>query len=154
VTGDKIVDAIAVNYDSGVIVHRGQFYQALDGVRTFSSAAENWTPGPLYGYDWEFFVDVTGDGRADMVMDDLAGIKVRHSLGNRLADLDANNRLIINSDFPRRRSGLWTEERFGGDTGGVAFAKVDGGGSDAIAINSDGLWVRTNRFRPSSCSQF
>lgn len=116
---------------------------------------ENWTPdGPLYGNRWEFFVEVTGDHKADVVLDNWDVLAVRNSLGNRFAGLDANGLLSINGDLPRRPGGYWTEAEFFGDSGGTGFADVNGdGGSEPIAIKSDGLWVRRNTFVnfPSSC---
>ena len=153
VTGDKRADAIAVNY-SGIVVYRAQKAGGLFP-GTFKPYAENWTPdGPLYGNRWEFFVDVTGDGRADVVLDNWDGLAVRHSLGDRFASLNANGQLIINNDFPRRNGGYWTEAEFFGDSGGTGFADFDGDGdSEPVAINHDGLWVRRNTFKEpnSSC---
>lgn len=152
VTGDGAADAIAVNF-SGIVVHPSYG----DGDRTsppFTITGHNWTPdGPLYGNRWEFFVDVTGDRKADVVVDNWDGLAVRHSLGDRFASLNANGQLIINNDFPRRIGGYWTEAEFVGNNGGTGFDDFDGDGvSEPVAINHGGLWVRRNTFRePSTC---
>jgi hypothetical protein len=148
VDGDGRADAIAVNY-SGISVYLASKifkWDKFDIYQPFWSP-ENWTPeGPLYGNRWEFFVDVTGDGKADLVLDNWDGLAVRNSLGTRFAGLE-NGLLRINGDLPCYRGGYWTEAEFFGDHGGTGFADVEGrGGSAPIAIKSDGLWVRRNLY--------
>jgi hypothetical protein len=156
VTGDGAADAIAVNYSS-IIVHTS-FGDSDTTLSPFTITGHNWTPdGPLYGDRWEFFVDVTGDGAADLVLDNWAGLAVRHALPipgpGRFAGL-TNGQLIIAGDMPRLPGGYWTEKEFFGNNGGTGFADFDGDGdSEPVAINHDGLWVRRNTFKEpiSSC---
>ncbi|MCH7826708.1 MAG: VCBS repeat-containing protein [Bacteroidetes bacterium] len=77
VTGDGKADAIVVN-DDKITVRRS------DGNKFLPN--ESWTTNPYNGYDGyygNYFVDVTGDGKADAIVVDNDKITVRRSDGNK-----------------------------------------------------------------------
>ena len=145
VTGgpDHRADAIVVN-DDGVTVRRSRFSLLVN--RDVFDLNETWTPDPYYGNRLNFFVDVTGDGRADAVVVNDDGIAVRDSLGNGFRSPDPVNHLVTAGDAVIRAWGYWTLDPFYGSRG-TFFADVDGDhAADAIAVNDDGVWIRRSRF--------
>jgi hypothetical protein len=115
VTGDGLADALVVNPD-GVWVRENNGWGALP-----ASSQRNWTGGFYVGYRGTHFVDVTGDGRADMVAVDEGGLAVRKSNGS---SFDPGT--------------YWTNGYYWG-TWGTYFADVNGDGrADAIAVNDEG----------------
>jgi hypothetical protein len=79
-----------------------------------------------YGFP-NYFADVTGDGRADAILVNSDGIKVRVSTG---------------TAFPAATEAFFTETGFVG-TKGTQFEDATGDGlADAIAIQDDGVHVR------------
>jgi hypothetical protein len=90
------------------------------------STQRNWTGTGFWGWKGTHFADVTGDGKADLIAVDDAGIAVRVSNG---------------SSFNAHT--YWTNGPFWGERG-TYFADVDGDRKvDAIAVNNDGrVYVR------------
>jgi hypothetical protein len=113
VTGDGRADAIVVN-SAGITVRRSSGTGFLPN--------ESWTSNPYYGslgLAPVYFADVTGDGRADAIVVNPAGVTVRPSNGS----------LFLPNEF-------WTAQIGNGDKG-IFFADVDGDGkADEIVVNS------------------
>src|SRR5262249_28608759 len=102
-----------------------------------ASSVRNWTGGGFWGWKGTYFVDVTGDKRADLVVVDDAGVAVRVSNG-----------------WSFNAYTYWTSSPFWGERG-TYFPAVDGDGkADAIAINNDGkVYVKKSNgtsFGPTS----
>jgi microsomal dipeptidase-like Zn-dependent dipeptidase len=86
---------------------------------------EIWSSVPFYGSKGTFFADVTGNGKADAIAVNDAGITVRRSTGTNFGP---------NED--------WSHGPFFGNIG-TYFADVDGDGkADVIAVNTTGITVR------------
>jgi hypothetical protein len=86
---------------------------------------EAWTSEPYFGTRGTFFVDVTGDGRADAIVVNDDKVVVRRNTGNRFGPNEA-----------------WTSEPYFG-TRGTFFADVTGDKrADAIVVNADKVVVR------------
>jgi hypothetical protein len=120
VTGDGRADAIVVDPD-------GVYVRITDSTGHMPESTErNWTGPGFWGWKGTHFADVTGDGKADFIAVDDAGIAVRVSNGS---SFDAHT--------------FWTNGPFWGERG-TYFADVDGDGkADAIAVNNDGrVYVR------------
>jgi hypothetical protein len=115
VDGDGRADAIVINPD-------GAWVRITDASGHMPAAtATNWTGGPFWGWKGTYFADVNGDGKADLIAVDDAGIAVRISNGSGFNPVT-----------------YWTAGAFWGERG-TYFADVDGDGkADAIAINNDG----------------
>ena len=125
VTGDGRADAIAVN-NGGIIVRRSTG-------SLFSTTVENWTSNQFAGSVGTYFADVTGDGRADAIAVNNNGILVRRSNGTSFTSFNPAE--------------TWASAAFFGNAA-TYFADVTGdGAADAVAVNSDGVWMqRSNRF--------
>lgn len=96
--------------------------------RAFEPVARNWTSGAFFGKQGTFFADLNGDGKADAIAVDSAGITVRRSNGS--------------TAFGPRED--WSAGSFYG-TRGTYFANVTSGTparADAIAVNAGGITVR------------
>ena len=95
----------------------------------------DWTGGPYYGESMTLFADVTGDGKADAIVQNFNTITVRRSDGCRFGP---------NED--------WTGGPYSGEMW-TYFADVTGDGKvDAIALNSNTVTVRRStgtRFGPA-----
>jgi ribosomal protein L27 len=126
VDGDGKVDAIVVN-KTGIAVRRS------DGTKFLPN--EIWSAVPFYGSDksgnaYVYFADVDGDGKADAIAVNPAGITVRRSDGTKFLPNEV----------------LTQEGYFGTDQFGrlnVHFASVtDGHKADAIVVNKNGVTVR------------
>lgn len=149
VTGDRRADAIAVN-DSNVTVRRsGRVSEETFGPNGFS-ANEQWTKDPYFGSRLNFFVDVTGDRRADAVVVNDDGIAVRDAMERAFRSPDpARGNIVAEDDAPIRPWGYWTRDAFYGNHI-TAFADVDGDrAADAIAVNFDSVWIRRSNFADS-----
>jgi hypothetical protein len=86
---------------------------------------ENWTQTPYQGQLGTFFVDVTGDGRADAIAVNAGNITVRRSNGRAFGAIET-----------------WSTTAYFGALG-TYFADVDGNGrADAIAVHSNRITVR------------
>ncbi len=122
VDGDGRADLIRVHND-GVYV-RASAGQAWPNY----SAWSNWTGAAYYGNMGTYFADVTGDGRADAVVVNKAGITVRRALSTGSFGGNEN----------------WTTGGFFGHYG-TYFADVTGDGrADVIAVNATGVTVRVS----------
>jgi Ca2+-binding RTX toxin-like protein len=79
VTGDRRADAIRIDDTGPVTVRRSNYPRE----RRFLSNKEEWTYGDYYGNGgWFFFVDVTGDAKADAIRVEESAVTVRWSYGN------------------------------------------------------------------------
>lgn len=122
VTGDGRADAIVVNPD-------GVWVRVTDSSGRMPAASQrNWTGDGFWGWRGTHFADVDGDGRADLIAVDEAGVAVRLAIGRR-ARRDPW-RFAPASDWTA--GGYWGER-------GTYFADVTGDGrADAIVVNDDG----------------
>ncbi|MFD9460345.1 FG-GAP repeat domain-containing protein [Streptomyces sp. NPDC060027] len=90
---------------------------------------EDWTHGPCFGSRGTFFADVTGDGKADIILVNEDTVTVRRSTG---ADFGPSPK--ANED--------WTHGPYLGRHG-IFFADVTGDGkADAIVVNTETVTVR------------
>lgn len=120
VTGDGRADAVVVNTmggGAGVTVRRSN--------GTSFTANENWSNGVFAGSAGTYFADVTGDGKADAIANNVGGYSpgttIRRSTGSSFA---ANE--------------TWISGNYTGSVGNF-FADVTGDGrADSIVINSGG----------------
>lgn len=146
VTGDRRADAIFVN-DGGVTVRRSMKgstgpFATPEGFRL----NETWTADPYYGSRANFFVDTTGDGKADAVVVNDDGIAVRDAVVNAFRSPHPDTHVVADRDAPIRAWGYWTLDAFYGYRQ-TFFADVDGDrAADAIAVNDDGVWIRRSNF--------
>jgi hypothetical protein len=145
VTGDQRADAIVVN-DWGVTVRRSRKGSVEFSRPDEFNLNESWTKDPYYGSRANFFVDVTGDGRADAVVVNDDGIAVRDAIVNAFRSPAPVTHAVTDRDAPIRPWGYWTPDAFYGYRE-TFFADVDGDrAADAIAVNNDGVWIRRSRF--------
>jgi len=92
-------------------------------------ANQDWSHGPCSGSVGTFFADVTGDGKADVILVNRDTICVRRSTGN-----DFGAGMSANED--------WSHGPCFG-TRGTYFADVDGDGkAECILVNDDTICVR------------
>src|SRR5262249_3457022 len=93
--------------------------------------SNDWTHGPYYGTRGTFFVDLTGDRRADAIVVNDGTVTVRRNTG-----YDFGPSSQANED--------WTHGPYFGSRG-IFFADVTGDGrADAIVVNNDTVTVRRN----------
>jgi SOS-response transcriptional repressor LexA len=125
VTGDGKADAIAVD-PVGVSRNETVAVRRSTGSE-FAPTNEDWTHGPYYGSrGGPYFVDVTGDGKADAIAINDDTVLVRRSTGSEFAP--------TNED--------WTHGPYYGSRG-TYFADVTGDGrADAIVVNDNTVVVR------------
>jgi hypothetical protein len=137
VTGDGRADAIVVN-DESIPSGRVVVRRANANGTGFQANNEEWTQQAFYGSRGTYFVDVTGDYRADAIAVNEDGINVRSSDGSRFLAGEP-----------------WTHEAYYGSRG-TYFANVSRGSTgceyiaDAIVVNDDGITVRRAP-EPSGC---
>jgi FG-GAP-like repeat/Clostridium epsilon toxin ETX/Bacillus mosquitocidal toxin MTX2 len=92
-------------------------------------ANEDWSHGPAYGSRGTFFADVTGDGKADLIIVNDDTIRVRRNTGS-----DFGPGSVANED--------WSHGPAYGSRG-TFFADVTGDGkADLIIVNDDTITVR------------
>ncbi|MGB0929572.1 MAG: FG-GAP repeat domain-containing protein, partial [Chitinophagales bacterium] len=127
VTGDGKADAIVVNKNK-VYVRRS--------TGSGFSGNEEWTSGAYYsdrGVEGSFFADVTGDGKADVIVVNKSRVYVRRSTG---------------SGFSGNEE--WTSGAYYSDRGveGSFFSDVTGNRTAAaIVVNKNGVYV-VNKAQP------
>lgn len=118
VNNDRRTDVVAVNRNDRVVVSLAQ-----SGYPTYKDPTY-WTEIPAYGDRTTALADVTGDGRADLVIVNDNGVVVRRSDGTRFG---ANE--------------VWAGAFYGSH--GTYFADVTGDRrADAIVVNETGIVVR------------
>lgn len=131
ITGDGMVDAIAVNNDA--IWYRQSTRSRFEG--DDANGKKQLTKTPFFGDVGTFFADVDGDQKADPIaVYERKPVRVRESKTGREND--------------------WTTGAFYG-TVGTFFADVDGDGrADAIAVNESNVIVRRSVKKSSPTQAF
>jgi endonuclease/exonuclease/phosphatase family metal-dependent hydrolase len=126
VSGDGRPDIILVSDDT-VTVRRNTGHDFGAGPQ----ANEDWTHGPFYGNRGTFFVDLTGDGRADAIAVSDGTVTVRRNHGG-----DFGPDPGANED--------WTHGQFYGERG-TFFADLTGDrAADILAVNDGTVTARRN----------
>jgi len=126
VTGDGRPDIILVNDDT-VTVRRNRGSDFGPG----PPANEDWTHGAFYGTRGTFFVDLTGDGRADAVAVNDDAVTVRRNTGH-----DFGPGSQANED--------WTHGSCYGSRG-TFFADLNAARRpDILVVNDDTITARRN----------
>jgi hypothetical protein len=110
-------------YDKEVVIKTPTFI-VLPPTTVFDVNTIDWSWGPFYGELGTYFADVTGDGKADAIAINNAGVFVRRSNGS---DFQPNENWYSGLIFSNK---------------GNFFADVTGDGkADAIAIGQTGIYV-------------